>query len=206
MAPLAIQPIAPKPSIREPISRRETGDAMINYDIETTETSPIAPFVWGNSNVSQDKSFSPSYTISNDEYDPFDVSDDETLNDTSDHEDPAMGFKDEHLKKNDLGIIVALQARDDAEDRDLRSFQSLISSFDALNVYVPSPQPSPLRDGATARIFCHFVNCIGPMISMYERHPANPSLIFMGLPIPRSQQHIWSCEQNTTKPPLYMAC
>jgi hypothetical protein len=63
-----------------------------------------------------------------------------------------------------------------------------------LATYVPSSQSTPLRDPMTARIFCHFVNVTGPCMSLFERHPANPSLMFQGAPVPKSQQNIWACE------------
>jgi hypothetical protein len=77
---------------------------------------------------------------------------------------------------------------------------NLIGSFEHINVpnmlstYVPSSQASPLRDTTTARIFSHFINVVGPSISMFERHPANPSILFQGQPVHESQQHLWTCK------------
>lgn len=130
---------------------------------------------------------------------PYDVSDDDVKMEEQD--DPGMWqghAQDMHLRNNDLGIVVALQARQDTQDLSLRSFTSFIDRPDMLATYVPSPQSSPLRDSMAARIFCHFVNVTGPSISMFERHPANPSLIFQGLPVPKSQQHIWTCKDLFT--------
>ncbi|TVY64287.1 putative transcriptional regulatory protein, partial [Lachnellula suecica] len=126
-----------------------------------------------------------------DDDDPFDVSDDDIL--MGEYADPGKwqrNFPDDHLKNNDLGIVVALQAGQD--NLQLRSFMSFIDRPDMLATYVPSPQSSPLKDSMVARIFCHFVNVTAPSISMFERHPANPSLIFQGKPIPPSQQNIWT--------------
>jgi len=133
-----------------------------------------------------------------DEDDPFDVSDDDD-DVTMGQEGESSGaqrehIQDDHLKNNDLGIVVALQARQDHQDLSLRSFTSFIEAPDMLATYIPSPQSTPLKDSTTARIFCHFVNVTGPCISLFERHPANPSLMFQGVPVPKSQQNIWACK------------
>ncbi|EKD19726.1 uncharacterized protein L3040_001926 [Drepanopeziza brunnea f. sp. 'multigermtubi'] len=124
--------------------------------------------------------------------DPFDVSDGDEDMDMAEHDHFAHGDQDIHLKKNDLGIVVAVQAGQDKQGLNLRSFVSFIDRPDMLATYTPSSQSTPLRDPMTARIFCHFVNVTGPSMSMYERHPANPSLIFQGSPVLKSQQHIWT--------------
>jgi hypothetical protein len=138
----------------------------------------------------------PQPAILDDEDDPFDVSDDDT---TMEEEEERSGtwqedVQDGHLRNNDLGIVVALQARQDNQDLSLRSFTSFIDRPDMLATYVPSSQSTPLRDPMTARIFCHFVNVTGPSMSLFERHPANPSLMFQGAPVPKSQQNIWACK------------
>lgn len=126
--------------------------------------------------------------------DPFDVSDEDDDYDMTDdhfgvlHDDP----NDTHLKRNDLGIVVAVQAGQDKQGTNLRSFVSFIDRPDMLATYTPSSQSTPLRDQMTARIFCHFVNVTGPCMSMFERHPSNPALMFQGTPVPKSQQHIWA--------------
>ncbi|KAB8303416.1 hypothetical protein EYC80_004843 [Monilinia laxa] len=91
-----------------------------------------------------------------------------------------------------VGAVIALQARQNAQDQSLRSFTSWIDRADMLSAYNPSLRSSPLNDSMTARIFCHFINVTGPSISMFERNPANPSLIFQGRSVPSSQQHIWT--------------
>ncbi|KAK0118200.1 hypothetical protein ONS95_012504 [Cadophora gregata] len=125
--------------------------------------------------------------------DPFDVSEDDDYDMTDEHfgvlhDDP----NDTHLKRNDLGIVVAVQAGQDKQGLNLRSFVSFIDRPDMLANYTPSSQSTPLRDPMTARIFCHFVNVTGPCMSMFERHPSNPGLMFQGTPVPKSQQHIWA--------------
>ena len=109
-------------------------------------------------------------------------------------ERPSDLVDQQHLKNNDLGVVVALQARQDTRALNLRAMTSYIDRPNMLATYTPSPQASPLQDPMVARLFCHFINVTGPSISMNERHPANPSLIFQGRPVPRSQQHIWTCK------------
>ncbi|RDL38855.1 uncharacterized protein BP5553_03195 [Venustampulla echinocandica] len=128
-----------------------------------------------------------------DDEDPFDVIDDmdtqmEEYEDSGRRQVVSSG----HLRNNDLGILVALQAGQDSHNLHPRSFTSFIDRPDMLATYLPSPQSSPLNDSMTAKLFCHFVNVTGPSISMYERHPANPSLLFQAQPVPPSQQHIWT--------------
>jgi len=134
-----------------------------------------------------------------DDDDPFDVSDnDDSENEHRDVEQQG-DVQEVHLRNNDLGVLVALQARQDTQGLSLRSFTSFIDRPDMLSTYIPSPQSSPLRDSMTARVFYHFINVTGPSMSMFERHPANPSLIFQGHPVPRSQQHIWTCKSRSVK-------
>lgn len=134
------------------------------------------------------------FTIIEDEDDPFDVSDDDVrMEEEQSFEAWQEDVQDSHLKNNDLGIAVALQVRQNDHDLSLRSFTSFIDRPDMLAHYAPSPQSTPLNDPITARIFCHFVNVTGPCISLFERHPSNPSLMFQGVPVPKSQQNIWAC-------------
>lgn len=127
--------------------------------------------------------------------DPFDISDEDiTMEESQETEVWQDDVRDDRLGSNDLGIVVALQASQDSQGVGLRSYNSFIDRPDMLATYVPSSQATPMRDRMTAMIFCHFVNVTGPSMSIYERHPANPSLMFQGAPMPRSQQHIWACE------------
>lgn len=125
--------------------------------------------------------------------DLLDISDDDLV--MGEHDDTEAwqeDVRDDHLGTNDLGIMVALRASQDDHGIGLRSYRSFIDRPNMLATYIPSPQTTPLSDRTAAMIFCHFVNVTGPSMSIFERHPANPSLIFQGAPIPRSQQHIWA--------------
>ncbi|OAA59555.1 c6 zinc finger domain containing protein [Niveomyces insectorum RCEF 264] len=99
-----------------------------------------------------------------------------------------------HLRSNDLGAIVAKRLHHrppDAFGTQLRT----VSNFADANVlatYVPSSTNSPLNDAQTAAVFWYFVNVTGPSMSLFERHPLDPSPIFQGQPVPRARQHIWT--------------
>ncbi|KAL3418253.1 C6 finger domain-containing protein [Phlyctema vagabunda] len=146
--------------------------------------------------LSSDRSMSNQWTARFDTSDVTmgedDTLSDDVLEDADDVDETRDITESDNLEKNDLGIVVALQARQDAQEVAIRSYTSFIDRANMLATYRPSARSSPLDDAMTARIFCHFIHVTGPSLSMFERHPANPSLIFQGRPVPKSQQHIWS--------------
>lgn len=93
-------------------------------------------------------------------------------------------------RRTDLGLILALSASQD--DGRLRSFTSFLNEPNVLANYRPSATASPLMDPQTARVFCHFITSTGPSLSIFERHPTNPSVMFTGSPVPASQQALWT--------------
>ncbi|CAN9125125.1 unnamed protein product [Alternaria alternata] len=60
-----------------------------------------------------------------------------------------------------------------------------------LSDYRPEYAASPLRNPKTARVFAHYIHVNGPTLSMYERNPRNPTLIFEGSTRP-AQQGLWT--------------
>ncbi|KAJ2991163.1 hypothetical protein NUW58_g2623 [Xylaria curta] len=68
---------------------------------------------------------------------------------------------------------------------------STIGAETVLATYDPSPANSPLTDKHIAAVFWHFMNVTGPSMSLYERHPLDPSNIFRGQ-TPKSKQHGWT--------------
>lgn len=82
----------------------------------------------------------------------------------------------------------------------VRSFQAL-SGENVLANYTPSPKDSPLNDPKVAAIFWYFLHVTGPALNMYERNRPDPSRIFSGEAVPRSDQHIWTCEFLAVHPP-----
>lgn len=92
--------------------------------------------------------------------------------------------------QNDVGLMLALAASQD--DRVLRSYTTFLNQPNVLSTYQPAYAASPLMDSTTARVFCHFITATGPSMSIYERHPINPSVMFTGAPVPSSQQSLWT--------------
>lgn len=133
-----------------------------------------------------------------DDSDPFDVSDDEDENQLNDgaHVDPRSREIQRLRRDNELATVMAIQESQTREDTRIRTYHSVIENYgpNMLASYHPSARDSPLSNPIAAGIFCHFVNVIGPSMNMFERHPANPSIVFRGTPVPKSQQHIWSCK------------
>ncbi|CAG8961002.1 hypothetical protein HYFRA_00002542 [Hymenoscyphus fraxineus] len=165
-------------------SRQQEGH--LNADVKGSGPSKIQ----SGTNLVAKPSF--DYSVQDDD-DPFDVSDDDFI--MEDHNVAWQdNLPDQHRKSNDLGIqvVVAMKNGQPFHETQLRSVSSFINCPNMLATYVPSPQASPLNDPMTARIFCHFINVTGPCISMFERHPANPALIFQGQPVPVSEQHMWT--------------
>ena len=92
--------------------------------------------------------------------------------------------------QSDLSLMLAMSA--DEDDGGLRSFTAFLNEPNVLATYRPTATASPLMDPQTARVFCHFVTSTGPSLSIYERHPTNPSVMFTGSPVPSSQQALWT--------------
>ena len=120
---------------------------------------------------------------------------------SEDEEFPDDGYIAAQLESNDLGIQVTrrMPAQGDIYGTKIRSFAGFVNE-NVLETYMPSSTNSPLNDAQTAAIFWYFVNVTAPSISMYERHPFDTSTMFRGQPVPKTNQHLWTC-----KPPLTFA-
>ncbi|KFZ20584.1 hypothetical protein V501_00045 [Pseudogymnoascus sp. VKM F-4519 (FW-2642)] len=138
-----------------------------------------------------------------DDSDPFDVSDDEDEDEEprngGAHFDPRSREIQRLRRDNELATVMAIQAAQTREDTRIRTYHSVIENYgpNMLASYYPSARDSPLSNPIAAGIFCHFINVIAPSLSMFERHPVNPSIVFRGNPVPKSQQHIWSYTMPT---------
>lgn len=99
-----------------------------------------------------------------------------------------------HLESNDLGVLVAqkLHGPPDIFGTQMRTFSNF-GDENALDTYIPTSTNSPLNDAQTASVFHYFVNVTGPSMSLYERHPFDPSPMFQGQPVPKARQHNWTC-------------
>lgn len=133
-----------------------------------------------------------------DDNDPYDVSDDEDeeIDDAVDGVALHSRALQRRIAESNLQTVMTLQANHERQDTRVRTYHSVIENFgpNMLAAYIPSFRDSPLSDPTAAAIFTHFLNVVAPGISMYERHPANPSLLLQGQPVPRSQQHLWACK------------
>ncbi|KAH8424638.1 putative C6 finger domain protein [Aspergillus melleus] len=119
---------------------------------------------------------SPSqYDDEGDDY--YDVGSDEELEDPT----TAENF-------NQLSLIMASANRD---QRQLRSFTTYLNEPNLLASYHPTLGSSPLNNPKTARIFLHFIHSTGPTLSVFERHPVDPSTMF-GAPVSPAQQGLWT--------------
>jgi len=109
--------------------------------------------------------------------------------DESSSRHPTRGFR-----ANDFDILVSSGRHDDSDILGIRmrSFSPHYAPH-SLTTYTPSSRDSPLNDERTAFIFRYFVNVTGPSLSLYERHPLDPSPVFHGEEVPKARRHIWTC-------------
>ncbi|KAB8244077.1 hypothetical protein BDV35DRAFT_395241 [Aspergillus flavus] len=89
---------------------------------------------------------------------------------------------------NQLSLIMTSANRD---ERQLRSFTTYLNEPNILASYHPTLGSSPLNNPKTARVFLHFIHSTGPSLSIFERHPIDPSTMF-GAPVPAAQQGLWT--------------
>ncbi|KAL2189548.1 fungal transcriptional regulatory-like protein [Thermothelomyces heterothallicus CBS 203.75] len=120
-------------------------------------------------------------------------SDDEASMADSGDEDAHPDLHLLHLESNDLGIQVArrLEPHRDLYGVRIRSLGGMADE-NILDTYTPSSASSPLNDSQTATVFWYFVNVTGQSMSLYERHPFDPTPMFHGHPVPKQRQHIWT--------------
>ncbi|KAI9761075.1 MAG: hypothetical protein M4579_001227 [Chaenotheca gracillima] len=145
--------------------------------------------------------------LMDDEDDPFDVDSDNDMDlDATLGGDDASGQGPSAMARDDLRLVAALETSQ--SDRSIRSFRTYLNEPNFLDGYMPLATDTPLLDSKTARIFCHFITVTGPSLSMYERHPPNPSVMFRHGPVPKSQQSQWTYTLPTLalqSPPLLQA-
>ena len=118
--------------------------------------------------------------------------DDASMGDSDDEMVPVLHQAQMNL--DEVGLVVSRRIEQPSNffDTQTRTF-SFFAQDNFLAAYEPSPMSSPLNDKQIASVFWHFINVTGPSISLYERHPVDPSPLFQGQPVPRSRQHIWTC-------------
>ncbi|KAI1823116.1 hypothetical protein F4861DRAFT_348514 [Xylaria intraflava] len=118
----------------------------------------------------------------------YDFHDDDFSMDESDDEHSSMRL-DSTLNGSGAVIPQRLAHQYHMFGTHTRTF-STIGAETVLATYDPSPINSPLTDKHIAAVFWHFINVTGPSMSLYERHPLDPSNIFGQTP--KSKQHEWA--------------
>ncbi|KAL6717203.1 hypothetical protein ACLMJK_005118 [Lecanora helva] len=89
-----------------------------------------------------------------------------------------------------LGPLLAMSANHSSVG--IRSMTNFLNDSNVLASYHPMWTASPLMDSQTARIFCHFITATAPTLTVCERRPSNPAVIFTGAAVPKSQRALWS--------------
>jgi len=108
----------------------------------------------------------------------------------SDDEDFDMTPTAQRPLSYNIGPLIAMSASH--SNGGVRSMTNFLNEPNVLAMYHPSYAASPLMDSQTARIFCHFITATAPTLAVCERRPSNPSVIFSGVPVPKSQRALWS--------------
>jgi hypothetical protein len=93
-------------------------------------------------------------------------------------------------QQQDLGLMMRLfhQHTDELRIRRIDAFV-----FDGiLDRYHAEWSANPLKNEKTARVFAHFIYATGPMLSIHERNPLNTTAMFSQVPVPHSQQGLWT--------------
>lgn len=134
--------------------------------------------------------------IDEDQVDYWSSDDEASMGESEDEHEETPNRDMTRLKKNDVGIQVARRLQQPYADfygsTQVRTFHGFVGANYELETYIPSSTSSPLNDTQTAAVFWHFVNVTGPSMSLYERHPFDPSPMFQGQPVPKTRQHIWT--------------
>lgn len=89
-----------------------------------------------------------------------------------------------------LGPLIAMSANH--TNGGVRSMTNFLNEPNVLANYYPSYAASPLMDSHTARVFCHFITATAPTLTVCERRPSDPAIIFSGVPVPKSKRSLWS--------------
>jgi hypothetical protein len=110
--------------------------------------------------------------------------------DVTDEEDTSVPYRAAEAPHNDLGLMLAMSAS--RSGTGYRSYHTFLDGNDTLAYYQPRYTASPLMDSTVARIFCHYITATAPSLCMFERFPINPSIIFSGKAVPRTQQGVWT--------------
>lgn len=124
-------------------------------------------------------------------YDPtLEMSADAYYDVTSDEEQADPDTLMSEAPASNMGLMLALSANQTG--RVFRSLTNFLNEPNVLASYRPSWSASPLMDPQTARVFCHFITATAPTLSLHNRHPTNPSVMFTGEPVPPFQRSLFT--------------
>lgn len=124
-------------------------------------------------------------------YDPsLEAPEDDYFDVTSDEEQADLDISMPDAAPSNMGLMLALSANQTG--RGFRSLTNFLNEPNILSHYKPSWAASPLMDPQTARVFCHFITATAPTLSLYNRHPTNPSVMFTGTPVPPFQRSLFT--------------
>ena len=157
-----------KPSMSSHVDPRPTGPELIDKGIASHHQGYVPP------------PHTPWAVEPEEEY--FDVDSEDDGYDTKPQLPDSSSYN--------LGPLIAMSASH--SNSGIRSMHNFLDEPNVLATYVPSYAASPLMDPQTARVFCHFITATAPTLQVCERHPSNPSVIFSGVPVPKSQRALWS--------------
>ena len=125
----------------------------------------------------------------------YEISEDEQWSEDED-DGYSYGQNSMTIEHDDLGMALArgmqLGQPNDVLGLHQRTFRG--TSDNNLSSYTASASGSLLNDSHAAAAFRHFIQTTGLCISLYERHPYDPSPILLGAPVPKSRRHIWTCK------------
>ncbi|KAL2872316.1 putative C6 finger domain protein [Aspergillus lucknowensis] len=143
---------------------------------------PLQESLGQKSGTGQNLSLSPVTPLSPWEY----IDEDDDLYDVETDEEAEDQVSMQNL--NQLSMVMASANRDEKQPR---LFTTYLNEPNLLATYQPTFSSSPLNNPKTARIFLHFINATGPALSIFERHPIDPSTRLSGF-IPMAQQGLWT--------------
>jgi hypothetical protein len=88
-----------------------------------------------------------------------------------------------------LSLVRKLH-QDHMHELSMRRYDTFIYSG-MLDHYRAEEHANPLGNPKTARVFVHFISATGPSLSIFERHPRNPSAMFNEM-LSDHQQGLWT--------------
>ncbi|ORY63082.1 uncharacterized protein BCR38DRAFT_458320 [Pseudomassariella vexata] len=190
----------PNPWRRKQQHQLEPQYDFLQYDPGRTKentfenVSPVSPVAPQQVKGKQHEECEPAL-VPEPQLDPWELAESDEDASMGESDEELMPQRDSQFELNELGLIVSQRLNDryDAFGTQARTF-SRFAANTVLATYEPSPANSPLNDKQIASVFWHFVNVTGPSISLYERHPFDPSPFIQegSVVAPQGRQHIWT--------------